>query len=97
MTVCVEDIEVLTVENTAFSPIASQDRRPVRGWYPPDGADVLRHRISSYAIATDFDGSLGGTLILPRTLAAHHLPGRPQNSAAGPRTSAPIASPHVGR
>ena len=97
MKVCVEDIEVLPVENTAFSPLVSQDRRPVRDWCPPDGADVLRHRFSSDAIATDFDGSPGGALILPRTLAAQHQPGRPEDSASGPRASAPIASPHVGR
>jgi hypothetical protein len=60
-------------------------------------ADFLRHRISSSAVVTDFDGSLDRALILARTPAACRLPGWQPDPATGVGVSAPCASPHASR
>lgn len=60
-------------------------------------ADFLRHRISSDAVATDFDGSLDRALILARTPAACRLPGWQPDSANGVGARVRSASPHARR
>lgn len=56
-------------------------------------ADFLRHRISSNAVVTDFDGSLDRALCLARTRAACRLPGWRPGPALGAtaRSGAPYA------
>lgn len=58
-------------------------------------ADFLRYRISSDAVATDFDGSLDRALILARTPAACRLPGWQPDPATGVGVSVLRASPYA--
>ena len=58
-------------------------------------ADFLRRRISSDAIATDFEGALAHALVLARTPAARDLPGWKPDRALSANASASLASPNA--
>ncbi len=57
-------------------------------------ADFLRGRITSDAVATDFDGALFLAMIMARTPAAEHLPGWLTAPFSGPGARASVTLPH---
>lgn len=58
-------------------------------------ADFLRGRITSDAVATDFDGALVLAMVMARTPAAQHLPGWMTAPGSGPGASASVTLLHV--